>query len=277
MFYIDLLSGLIKTVKKLNLEISAKGSTNSKIILALRDDILSYMQDYNTNLNKLISSHFVDLNWLDKVNPSEPYKHPLMNLILSKIKKSTIEYSNITNKKLYELLFPKKIRDKDAIYYLLDHSFGRPRDIIKFLNIIQAKHGSSFDFKPKYFSSCMKDYSNWFYDELSNEISIHNNSDFIRESLELVKNIRKIHFKIDDAINVYVSNSQSYPNIQNVNEAIISMYKLGVIGNSWQTMSNSNTTKYHHSWSYRCDADSEPDFSKDFVVHSALRKRFSLY
>ncbi|EOU1491480.1 hypothetical protein VOI05_001781 [Clostridium perfringens] len=275
-FYIDLLSGFIKCVKKLNLEI-AKGSTNSKLIIALRDAILSYMQDYNTNLNKLTSSHFIDLYWLDKVNPNEPYKHPLMDLILSKIKKSTPSYSRLTNKKLYGILFPKKIRDKDAIYYLLDHSFGRPRDIIKFLNIIQNKHGSAVEFKPKYFFDCMKEYSNWFYDELRNEISIHSNSNFLKESLELIKNIRKINFKLDDAVNVYNKSPQSYPNILNVSDSITSMYKLGVIGNSWSIIGNNNIQKYHHSWSYRCDADSEPDFSKTFVVHSALRKRFSLY
>lgn len=275
-FYIDLLSGLIKTTKKLNLEIASKRTTNSKLIIALRDDILSYMQDYNTNLNKIVSSNFIDLYWLDKVNPHEPYKHPLINLILSKIKKSTPQYTNLTNKKLYELLFPKKIRDKDVIYYLLDHSFGRPRDIIKFLNIIQDKYGSSYSFKPNYFKECIKEYSTWFYDELRNEISIHNNSDLLRESLELIKNIRKIHFNIDDAKKVYDSNTQNYTHISDIHEALRCMYKLGVIGNSWP-IDNMGNTKYHYSWGYRCDADSEPDFSKKFTVHCALRKRFSLF
>lgn len=276
-FYIDLLSGLLKSVKKINLELSSNAKTDSKIIVAMRDDILSYMQDYNTNLNKITSSHFVDLHWLYKVNQGEPHTHPLMALIISKIKKSTPEYSKLSNKKVYELLFPKKIRKKDAIYYLLDNSFGRPRDIIKFLNIIQDKFGSSTEFKRKFFPDCIKEYSNWFYDELRNEISIHNNADFLRESLELIKNIRKIHFKLSDVENVFNLNKQNYPNISDVNESIIHMYKLGVIGNSWPVNSDSKDTKYRHSWAYRLDSDSEPDFSKEFVVHSALRKKFSLF
>lgn len=276
-FYIDLLSGLLKSVKKLNLEIASKGNTDSKLIIALREDILSYMQDYNTNLNKITSSNFVDLYWLDKGNSSEPHNHPLMKLILSKIKKSTTEYSKLTNKRVYDILFPKKIKEKDVIYYLLDHSFGRPRDIIKFLNIIQDNHGSSCDFKPKYFSDCMKEYSNWFYDELRNEISIHSNCEFLRESLELIKNIRKIHFTVADAEKVYTNNIQNYSHIHDIHDALRSMYKLGVIGNSWATNHGNDKLKYHHSWAYRYDADSEPDFAKNFTVHSALRKRFSLY
>ncbi len=271
-FYIDFLSGLIICAKKINLQIIKEGKKDSKIILALRDDVLSYMQDYNTNLNKHVSSNYVDLYWLDKVNPNEPYKHPLMRLILSKIKKSTPQYSSMTNKKLYELLFPTKIKEKEVISYLLDNSFGRPRDIIKYLSIIQNKHGNSFDFKASYFKKCMGEYSSWFYDELRNEISIHNNSKCLKESLELVKNVRRVYFEISDVKEIYEQNKESYPSIVDVKSAIIDMYRLGAIGNSWM---NQNGERYYYSWAYRRDEDREPDFSKTFVVHPALRSRFS--
>lgn len=278
-FYIDLLGGLLKCVKKINLQIKNKYRSKelkSKVIVVLRDDILCYMQDFNTNLNK-VSSHFVDLYWLDKGKTNEPSQHPLMNLILYKIKKSVPEYSALSNKKLYETLFPKKIKGKEPIYHLLDHSFGRPRDIIKYLNIILENNSSATTFKPKYFKDCMKEYSNWFYDELRNEIAIHHNAEFLRESLELVKNIRKINFKKEDVELTYNENKTSYPNISDYKEAIVSMYKLGVVGNSWTTTDDNGNEKYRISWGYRKDADYEPDFGKNFVIHSALRKKFSLY
>lgn len=277
-FYINLLSGLLKSAKSLNLELQNNNSNlgiRSKVIVLIRDDIVCHMQDYDTNLNK-VSSHFVDLDWLDKTKDDEPSQHPLMNLILHKIKKSVPEYSKLTNKKLYELLFPPKIRNKEAIYYLLDNSFGRPRDIIKFLNIVIESNSSSTSFSSKHFREGMKDYSNWFYDELRNEISIHHNAEFLRESLDLVKNIRKINFNIDDVKETYEKNKPNYTHIDDYNEAIKHMYKLGVIGNSWDSNNGVGEKKFKYSWGYRKGADSEPDFSKTFVVHGALRSKFSL-
>lgn len=273
-FLVDLLTNLIFTTQKINSDLS-KRKSHSKIILVLRDDILYHMHDFNGNINKIASSEdIVNLYWLSN-DYNEPFEHPLMKLILFKIKSSTSVYNNLSDKQLYEKLFRKNIRGKSALKFLLDTSFGRPRDIIKYLNIIKSKYKDSGWFHPEYFKSCMQEYSNWFYNELRNEISIRSNSDFLKESLNLIKNVHKITFTFSDLENTFNKNPEAYSNITNLHDVIRECYSLGIIGTSYKSQ-NSNS-KPHVSFAYRDDSDTEPDFSNSFIVHEGLRKKFSLY
>lgn len=279
-FLVDLLTSLITVTRKLNLELTAnQHNKNSKIIIVLREDILNYMHDYNGNLNKIASDDdYVRLYWLTN-STNEPFNHPLMKLILGKIKASTPTYSTLSNKQLYDKLFRKDVRGKNVLKFLLDNSFGRPRDIIQFLNIIKSKYKNSAWFHPNYFKECMQLYSNWFYDELRNEISIRSNSQFLKESIILIKNIHKINFSFSDVENTYNAKPELYPNITNLSDVITEAYSLGVIGTTYTPqVSNPNIPPKHHvSFAYRTDSDDVPDFSKGFVVHEGLRKKFSLY
>lgn len=271
-FYIDLLNALISISYKLNLQFSK--TSKSKVILVLREDILGIMQDYNTNLNKITSSNQVRLYWINK-DSKTPHEDPLMKLILSKIKKSAECYTNLSDSELYKKLFGKSVKNSSQLKYLLDHSFGRPRDIIKYLNIIQENYGDSDYFKPTHYTNSLKEYSNWFYDELRNEISIRSNSKFLKDSLMLIKNVHKIYFTIDDVKEAYNSNPELYPNITDIISVLDSMYKLGVVGNSYPSRTSAN--RYYTYFGYRDDAPDEPNFSTTFVIHNALQRKFSLF
>lgn len=276
---VDLLTSLINVTRKLNLELAnCNKDCKSKIILVLREDILNYMHDYNSNLNKIASDDdYIRLYWLTN-NENEPYNHPLMQLILSKIRASTPNYKGYSNSQLYNQLFRKEIRNKSVLKFLLDNSFGRPRDIIQFLNLVKDQNKNSGWFHPNYFKKCMQQYSNWFYNELRNEISIRSNSQFLKESITLIKNIHKINFTFQDLETTYNKNPELYPSVENLHDVIKETYSLGVIGTSYTPHSSgTGTSKHHVSFSYRSDSDDEPDFSNGFVVHEGLRKKFSLY
>lgn len=273
--YVDLLSALLKCAHKMNLEFAKLNQEkSSKLIVVLRNDIISYMQDHNSNLNKY-TSDCVDLCWTEKTYNQKQWEHPLMNLILSKIKRTTQQYSSLNNEELFKLLFPMEISGKETIYHLLDNSFGRPRDIIKFLNIVQNNNPNIYKFTVKSFNQAGKQYSNWFYDELRNEIAIHSNADLLREGLNLIKNIKKRHFLYSDAKSEFVNNKSNYPNITNLDEALSQMYKFGVIGNSWDVERNGQR-KRNYSWAYRQNSSTQPNFGETFIVHSALRNKFSI-
>ena len=128
----DIIVALINVAKEYNLKVKHyKGKV--KIILLLRSDILSELQVKNANLNKIKTSCSVELYWLFD-SMSEQYRHPLISMVLHKIKASCPEYRNEDNRKLFNELFPEHIDNKRPLDYLLDYGFGRPRDIIIYLN-----------------------------------------------------------------------------------------------------------------------------------------------
>lgn len=273
-FYRDLIIKMLEIIKALNADLASK-KLNAKIIVLLRSDVINSLQKYASNLNKLVTSGQVNLYWIDK-NLSNPEKHPLMDMVLSKISSSTREYQALSKNELYIKLFPEKISDKEIIHYLLDYSFGRPRDIVHYLNIIKNEYPDATYFRPEFFRNCAQEYSNWFYDELLNELNIHENTDFVMDSLKLINDFKERIFKLKDIDKFFEVNKASYKHISDLRTALECMYAFGVIGNSWKSSSKNSGIKYLYSWGYRKDANDEPNFNQTFVVHYGLRKKFSI-
>ena len=187
-------------------------------------------------------------------------------MILNKIKVECPSLRNYTNKELYGALFPAKIDGKDMVSYLIDYSFGRPRDLITYLNIILDSNPNANQITSAMIANCKKDYSDKFCQELYNELRIHFDVKYVDELFLLLKNLKRKSFDINDITDHFNTNKLNYPNIANINIALSDLYKFGIIGNSW-----SKGNKQLYSWSYRKDGSKEIDFTKRFTVHYALR------
>ncbi|MFZ7942533.1 ATP-binding protein [Neobacillus sp. 19] len=276
-FYCKLLISMLEMIQYYNRKFQRIKKNNTKIIALLRSDIIDDIHSNSSNSNKLTSEGRVNLYWIDKIYQS-PEEHPLMEMILNKIKKSLNNNSNLTNKELYKLYFPKKIRGKEVIDYLLDYSFGRPRDIVSYLNFIKSTNPEEYSFEPNSFLDCSQKYSRWFTDELKNEISINEHKNMILNGLQLINNFKRQNFSYSQIDLFYERNKGDYPNIVNLKETLKYLYKLGVIGNSWRhgKPKPDGSYNYRYSWGYRDDASEVPNFSNTFVVHYGFRKHFSL-
>lgn len=274
-FYHRTLISMIETIKGLNIMFNTLHKQNTKIIVLLRSDIIDEIHKFSSNSNKLITEGMVNLYWIEKRHKSRA-NHPLMEMILNKVQKSAEEYSALNKHELYQVLFPRKIQNKEVIDYLLDYSFGRPRDITRYLNLIIKNNPEATAFLPKAIKECSQEYSKWFYNELENEISISENKEAILDGLQLIHDIKKITLTYNIIQNHFQQNTEHYPNIKNLKETIRHLYKLGVIGNSWEHKKKGSKPIYHYAWGYRDDAISDPNFSQAFVVHYGLRKFFSL-
>lgn len=232
-FYHRTLISMIETIKGLNIMFNTLHKQNTKIIVLLRSDIIDEIHKFSSNSNKLITEGMVNLYWIEKRHKSRA-NHPLMEMILNKVQKSAEEYSALNKHELYQVLFPRKIQNKEVIDYLLDYSFGRPRDITRYLNLIIKNNPEATAFLPKAIKECSQEYSKWFYNELENEISISENKEAILDGLQLIHDIKKITLTYNIIQNHFQQNTEHYPNIKNLKETIRHLYKLGVIGNSWE-------------------------------------------
>lgn len=273
--YYKLIKSMLETTNNLNMKFKKFNKKHSKIVVLLRSDILTEIHAHSSNSNKVVTLGETKLYWIDK-RYTNPYEHALMDLILHKVRQSVDEYAELNNQDLYKKLFPKKIAGKDVISYLLDYSFGRPRDIIRYLQLIIDNNPNEKTFNPQYFKDCAQEYSNWFYQELMNEISIRPNKNEIIDGVTLINNLKKPYMKYQQIEQYYEDHKLDYPNIKNLKDVIKQLFKLGVIGNSWVHGKNpKGELFYHFSWGYRDDSPKEPNFSQTFVIHYGLKKYFS--
>ena len=274
-YYYKMIKSLIETVKSLNLKFSNKGKKNTKIVVLLRSDILEEIHEHSSNSNKLVTLGETRLYWIAK-NYKQPSDHELMDLILHKIKNSVTEFNSMDTATIYKTIFPKKIDNKEIVDYLIDYSFGRPRDVIRYLQLIIDSYPNANHFDPQYFKECAKDYSKWFHQELLNEISIRSNKKEIIDGIKLVKNIKKLSISYTYINDFYESHKADYPNISNLKKVIKELFQLGVLGNTWEHSKNKKGRPiYRYSWGYRDDSPNDPNFSHNFVVHYGLKKYFS--
>lgn len=269
---------LIDAFKDINRKINKKKLNPSKCIMLIRSDILKSLNKTSTNLNKILADNTVELYWINK-EESEPEKHILMEMILNKIKHSALEYSSLDNKTLYNKIFPKDINGDTALKYLIDYSFGRPRDIIYYLNLMIKKYGDNVKFEKKMFEECRKEYSEWFLDELYNEMNIHIPIEEVDEYLKLIRILGYRSFFINQITKSFFENKKQFKYIKNkddVIKALSVLYKFGIIGNSWNVNVGKENEKIRFSWGYRKDGKPNIILDQKFSVHYALRNSLNL-
>ena len=269
----DIIINLLKIAKNYN-NLFYDRNLKIRLILLVRTDIIDKLQSYDTNLSKIKTSCAVELYWLTN-NETEPYEQPLMSMVLHKIKASCSQLAVCTNKELYMRLFPEKIDNKRPIDYILDHSFGRPRDIVRLLNYVINKYPDNAYFTAVSLKAIRKFYSSDFYDELLNEVYFHEEPQYTLECFKLLSALKIISFDYTDVYDHFKENYSLYPSIKDLNSALEFLYKIGAIGNVWKVRKGKKEMLYS-SWSYKKDSMNEIDLTKRFTIHYALRKKFTL-
>lgn len=261
------LAKFIEIAYKLNIEMQEK-SPNSKIILLFRSDLFGFLHNESTNLNKYVVNSRVILNWLKNSNTSQPENHILMEMIFNKIRNSSSELSEKSNKEIFEQLFPRKIRGREPLKYLLNFSHGRPRDIVNMLNKIITKYPEATAFSDEMFIDVEQEYSKDFCNELRNEMSLYYGSDYINSCFNILKLIRKNNFWRDEAVKVIEKSKNQLPGVENIDDVLTTLFKYGVIGN----MKHQNNEEIKYYFGYREDGSDIINFNEKFTVHFAVRK-----
>ena len=98
------LNKLIEAFKAINLLFVKNNVNNCKCILLIRSDIIKHLNKFSPNLNKIIQDNSVELYWIEK-NSTSPEKHPLMEMILNKVKKHVKNSKILVILKYIELFF----------------------------------------------------------------------------------------------------------------------------------------------------------------------------
>lgn len=250
--------------------------TQSKIISTFRSDILDELNENSNNLNRSMYDSVIKIDWYSSLVKTVPHETPLIKMILHKIRYSSSEENKgMNDKELYEHYFPSDSNGQNNhAEYLLRHSFGRPRDIIIFLQTYQNlfKKDAVFDYSN--FDSCKKNYSSWLYSEVKNEINISNKKREIGIALEAIKQNQKRYFKLNLFENRYnrLKKIEGFTSKLSAEEILNDLYTLGIVGN----VSFRKNSMNRYWFAYRDGSSLKPDPNKEFVVHFGLQNYLSL-
>lgn len=265
--------GLLEAAHSINNQFFDSGNTKSKCIVMLRTDIIDNLHSDSSNSGKMITDCQVKLNWLMQASGNSP----LLEMVLTKIRKKC--FKGHTNAEVFRQLFPVQISGKPFFRYLLDYSFGRPRDIVNYLNIIIQANRTNFTFHPAMFTdnSNQREYSSRFLIEIKNEMSIHYSAEMIDTTFNLLKNFGRRTFEFIELQDYFTRHRKEYQVVDDIKSVVQILYHYGVLGNSIQINRNRphEKPKYNTFFGYREDGHLDADFDKRFVVHYALRKSLS--
>ena len=164
---------LIFTVKRFNQHLSQH--TKTKIICSVRSEIINAISRFLTTkeLNKVINGFEAPLNW--NYSNTSSYAHPIIQIVLKRIAISqyALEIGPDADmyKKLYESWFPEKIHDIEPANYILNNSWSKPRDIVRFLQTAKSSiRATETYFSQSVFDAIRKRYSQDSLTEIREEL-----------------------------------------------------------------------------------------------------------
>lgn len=160
-----------------------KEGMKARIIHVLRTDIIDLVNHDSHNLIKTVTDFGIEIDWYSKSNKN-PETHPLMKMILHKIKNTVPAYKEKSNKEIYDEVFE---RDSPILQYILEHSFGRPREIVRYLALTQERFPKRTTITIEMLQGCLSDYSKWFYDSMLSEIKINPSVKEIKDTLSFIR------------------------------------------------------------------------------------------
>ncbi len=265
--YISFFNGFIKVTNRINSDIYYSEDRCSRVIVIIRSDMLQPLNNSSKNLNKIIADGQIKLNWIKKVPKGK--LHPLMELIAVKIRNSNDLLKSLSNDDIINRFFTVTVRGIPVTNYMLNLSFGRPRDIINMLNTIIDQNKNANRFTSKLFQRTKKEYSELFLNELRNELASHYKSEQIDECFWILKKINKNEFWLNELQEVI--DSQEFSFYKTAKEFYEFAYDYGIIGNVWLVDKKGNGEQNKgYSWKYREDGRDVPNENQKFCVHFAL-------
>ena len=232
----------------------------SKICLVIREDIVDMLQSEANNLNKQIADSSIRIDWFLRVCDS-PQEHPLMQMILHKIKNSGESFKDSTLDAIYQDIF-----EPSVFKFLLERSFGRPRDIVRFLNFYKENFPSEERITISNLQRVEQGYSKWFYDELLNEIAISNNKEDIIEILSFISQRGYGRFTYKKLFNYILKDTGQKR--EDLLEVLSVMRDYGIIG--------VRNGKKMIDFTYRTGLSTRVNQSTEFLLHYGLEKYLNI-
>ncbi|MGP1908360.1 P-loop ATPase, Sll1717 family [Metabacillus sp. JX24] len=266
-----LIRDLIFTIKRFNSIFSSSNISNIKIICSIRSEIVNAISRFivTKELNKVTSGFEIPLRW--NYNNTNSFNHPIMQILLRRIAISESEDDEKyrSDKEIIAQWFPETIHDIEPSNYVLNNSWNKPRDIVRF--IISAQNSINSDsssFSQAVFSSLHKQYSIDSLIEIREEMRALYTSEQIEDIINVFTGFKSI-FSVDQLrtrVSKFFGNSIMDTNF---NAVVNDLYRLGFIGNYFPA---SQMYRWQHKGDDRLIISDE----WRIMIHQALQSALSV-
>ncbi|SDB20627.1 hypothetical protein SAMN02910293_01053 [Streptococcus henryi] len=254
----SLIKSMIYAAEEINLKIS--DYNNSKICILLRNDVVSLLQKDANNLNKTVRDLGIEIKWFNPNVQSSLIEHPLMQMVLHKIKKSYKE-KDISLEEIINQYFP----EEKVFSFMMERGFGRPRDIISFLNEYKKYFGNEEVILIENLKRVEPQYSEHLYSELTNEIKMTGRADRMREIFECISRRGYPSFKFSQLQKFMIEQGLDTATLLDDLSLMVDLGILGVV------LKNKRL-----EFTFRDNLEKSVDNQTRFTLHYGLRKYFNV-
>lgn len=261
---VEILGSLVRSSEHLN-KTFIKKKIPIKIILFIREDIISMIND--ADFNKIKRDGAITLNWHNRADD-------LMDIV-----KLRVGLSGVENDKLDEWwlnTFPRKIKNKkDSWSYILEHTLGKPRDILQFLITCINLFPNQEKLNQSELKICLKDYStNYLLDEMRNELAGFIDDNIINTLHSVLRRLGGRHFSLTTFKNIQQEQLVIEKSIsdEDTKHLLLLLFEAGYIGQLIPTKNyvNGKTRKNTNViFKYR-NTTATIDYNERFIIHKGL-------
>ena len=259
--FLDLMKTMIYAADNINSRFRKK-NIKARIIHVVRSDIKELMLEDSSNIQKVFSDYGIEIDWFSN-RLDHPYYHPIIKMLLHKIRKSIPSYSEFDDKRLYNCIF---VEDEPILDFLLKNSLGRPREIIQMMSYFQRKFGSSKVISMGALTECLPEYSEWLYNALLSELKIQKNSVEIKKVFSVIQERGSKNFTYLK-LKEYIENNSKLE-VDDLMATLRMMYNLGIIG-----IRNKNGTV---QFNFRSNLNAQVKEYTKLIIHIGLFKYLNL-
>lgn len=265
---LGLLRDLVFTVRRINMIFQNNSFANTKVVCSVRSEILNAINRFivSKEMNKITAGFSVPLTW--NYANSNSYAHPLIQIILKRIMNCS-ENRDESALDTYKKWFPEEIHDIEPASYILNNSWCKPRDMVRFIMAAQnCIHRNESAFTQAVFDSLAREYSEESLKEIVEELHALYNP-FETDTIIRCFTGFKISFsytELKERIQkFYVGTILE----QNLNGVLSDLYRLGFLGNYLPA-----SKSYH--WQHKGDNQIIIDDDWNYFVHHALHSALAL-
>lgn len=252
----EIIASLIRSADYINDKI-LQNSRNVKIIILVREDILSMVND--PDLNKIIQDGALYLNWGDNLEDLRTIVN--LRFGLNGIGKEAAE-------KCWDNIFPPKIRGKMSWEYVLDYTLYKPRDVLQFLKYCQMGYPNNETLSLSETLTVLKTYSNkYFIEEMKNELSGFVDDELINEIPTIFRKLGGRGFTLTEIHKL--ANENNFKREVSIDETkmlLMYLFEAGYIG---QLLDNGKGRKRSVIFKYR-NPTARIDYYQKFITHQGL-------
>lgn len=225
--YYDVILCLCKVAYSINQSFREKNIDNAKIIVYLRSDIIRKINERDAESARF-SDFIYELQWAI-INKNDWINPRLLQMINRRI-----EASNMKGEGNFEEVFPNNYinlrNQQDVFQYIVNRSFHRPRDLVKFCKLIREEAVKTGLLYYRTVKDAEKKYSQWFlFDELANEINPILN-DKVDATHQLLRMMGREPFSLES---FKIQYDKSQEKILSNHEVLLKyLYQVGIVFNT---------------------------------------------